>query len=316
MQQYDTLAWAIKTTAESVRGLDQLLQEISYPTLHVSVAPVVNGAVVTTPWVFSTLSLLARDAPGYYLLDMFTCECGVAGCANIHDDVHVRVNAQTVQWQFPREEPFTTRFIPTHFANNQSPMVWTFEANAYHAALQSLREQLQELERANPGVAVTFWSDDGEIQQKPLASVDTMIQEYKAWLIQKTDRINDDKAYWGPLYQADLLIPVENTAYTISVYSFLEVVCDQVLGMHDDDDPEIDDLRANWMSEQVGYYRANPQELIPLFKSMPWAALQDHGYIPHPKQTELCAWIGTQWPNVPASVMPYTSPEETDWTVL
>lgn len=316
MQQYATLEWSITTTQEDTRCLDGHANEYVRPTLCAKVVPVVNGTPMTTPWVFDPLTLFDRQLQGYYLFDMFTCDCGVAGCAGIHDHVHLRVNQDTVQWQFPREEPFLSKFIPAHFADNTSPMVMTFGAQEYHIALQSLRQQLVDLENNNPGVPVTLWPDDGQLQRKPLSSVDVLIQESNDWFLQREERIRDDKAYWGPLYRAELHIPMEETAYTIGIHSFLDAVCDKVLGQDDTDEPEIDDLRADWMTEQIGYYRDHPIELLTLFKSMPWECMQDYGYIAHANQTALATWIGTQWPNIPVVFVPEVLPEQIDWTLL
>jgi hypothetical protein len=76
-----------------------------------SVQPLVDGARLHDPGkshVFDALSVVSAGLGGGSC-DIFTCSCGVAGCAGIHEDVRIEVFGDEVSWVFP-ERPFRNSF--------------------------------------------------------------------------------------------------------------------------------------------------------------------------------------------------------------
>lgn len=315
---YDTLEWSLTPVLQDSYGYDDQGNEILLGKhVYASVQPIVNGNLVNTPWVFDTMGVLVRQDPGYYLFDMFTCTCGIAGCAGIHDEVHVRVQNDVVQWQFPRLEPFLAAFVPAHFASADNALVWTFETQYYQQSLKALMDLLRNMEAEHSDIPLQLWPEDGVPNTKAREKLDAQLTKSQAWFMDSTAQTKDERAYWGPLYRADLVVDVEGTCFNLNVHNLLEIVCDKVVGTCDDEiDEELDALRAQWQEDQVAHFRHHPGELVELFKSMPWDTLREHGYILHADQDRLKALLACQWPNVQARLVEHEHPEQQDWTRL
>ena len=69
------------------------------------VAPEIHGLRLPTSGRERPLDafslLVQRDVPGGF--DLYTCSCGVAGCAGFHDEVELSVDGQALTWQIPLE---------------------------------------------------------------------------------------------------------------------------------------------------------------------------------------------------------------------
>lgn len=316
---HDTLHWSISPVLQDVYGEDAQGNDVIVgKKLYAAVEPVINGKTIQTGWVFDTMSLLVRKSIGYYLFDVFTCSCGIAGCAGIHDEVHLRVGRDEVQLQFPRVDPFLKRFVPKYFPDADAPLIWTFDAQSYHQALDDLVVQLEAIEVANPGIPVDLWADDGMPVRKPIEPVAVQVANAKKWHAENAARIDDSKAYSGPLYQAHLAINIEDTSYNLSVHGLFEAVADTVFGVQSDDeiDEDTDKLREEWIDEQTVYFRQHPEELVALFKSLPWPSFQEHGYLSHVNSKNLIEQLAGEWPNVSVVFVPMEKPEDQDWTLL
>ena len=315
--QHDSLDWSLEPIEYESSCFDKDGNELPFTALHAKVLPIVNGVPLDTGWVYDTLGVLGRTELGHYTMDMLTCSCGVAGCAGIDDHVHIRVDADTVQWQFPRQDPFPKTLVPTHFASADAPLLWTFDAKQYHASIASLIAQLKALESSTE-LPMTLSPDDGgrrqAVQTKP--SIEDSIAQARHWVRQRQEAVRDEQAYWGVLYRADVAIPVEHTALTIGVRTVFEAVADQIFGDIDDEDTDRQEKRDAWCEEQADYFRQHPDEVVALFKSLPWSSVQEHGYIFDAQEERLCAYLASQWPNVPAKVVPYESEESKDWRTI
>lgn len=313
--QHDCLDWSIEPIEYETSCFDSDGNEIPFKALYAKVLPIVNGVPLQTAWVYDTLSVLARTEVGHYILDMLTCSCGHAGCAGIDDHVHLRVGLDTVQWQFPRLDPFPQALVPTHFASADEPLMWTFDAKQYHACIAALVAQLDALEKATD-LPFYLFPDDGVPREAVKQRVGTSIEQAKKWVRQRQDSTRDEQAYWGVLYHADVAIPVENATLTMGVRTTFEAVADQMFGQIDDEDTELQEKRDAWCEEQADYFRQHPQEVVALFKSLPWASVQEHSYLSDPHAERLYGYLASQWPNVPAKLVPFESEESKDWRLI
>lgn len=316
---YDTLEWSLTPVVQDTFAFDAKgIETVAGQKVYAAIAPIVNGTLLSTSWVFDTTALLVRNNIGYHLFNMFTCSCGEAGCAGIHDEVHLRVQSDIVQWQFPRQKPFIRILIPTHFASVDSPLVWTFDASAYATALASLIAMIEKLETQTLDMPVELWPQDGSPNNAPTQKVLIQLETAKRWFNEYSERTDDARAYWGSLYAAALTVPMDDATYNISVQNFLEVVCDQIHEKIDDTetDDELDNLRETWKQEQTGYFKSRPEEFVTLFKSMPWEELKDIGYVLNANSNQILERIGYLWPNVNACLVSDENPENMDWTKI
>lgn len=98
--------------------------------------------------VFNAVQMLTQGAESGEL-EVFTCECGVAGCAGIFEDVVVKVAEQEVRWTFP-QDPFRERLAPALVEGG--PLVIAFDRNQYVQALSELTRQIDALTEGSEGV--------------------------------------------------------------------------------------------------------------------------------------------------------------------
>jgi hypothetical protein len=76
--------------------------------------------------------------------DLYTCSCGVAGCAGLHEGVHVTLLEDTVQWAFPLGT-YRARLHPSFLSEREDSLVVTFDKGQYLSALTDLEATLQAL---------------------------------------------------------------------------------------------------------------------------------------------------------------------------
>lgn len=316
---YDTLQWSIVPLSQDVHGEDaQGHDAVVGKSLYAAVTPIINGQAIETNWVFDTVALMVRQDIGYHVFDLFTCTCGVAGCAGIHDEIHLRVGLEEVQLQIPRVEPFIKRFVPKYFPSISEPFIWTFDAKTYHQSCADLIKQIQAIEASNPMTPVELWPDDERPSKTPIESVAIQLANAHKWSSEYKANINDSKAYLGPLYQAHMSIEIEESSYNLSVNSLFDSVGNTLFGVPPEDevDEAADELRNQWLEEQTVYFRQHPQELIALFKSLPWESFQEHAYLFHADSARLTARLADSWPHVEAKLVTLERPEDQDWTTL
>lgn len=110
--------------------------------LRVQVSPRINGQPLLPDGglVFDALRVLVVGI-ACAELDLYTCGCGVAGCAGIFEDCQTVVSDDSVIWRFP-EVPFAARFAPG------IPLELRFSRADYAAALASLEANLEARRQA------------------------------------------------------------------------------------------------------------------------------------------------------------------------
>lgn len=92
--------------------------------------------------VFDAVSVLVQGTRAGEL-DIYTCTCGVAGCAGIHEEVVVEVDDAQVRWRFP-EDPFRKRLSLALLPEGE-PLVLAFDRAQYSAALADLTQRIEAL---------------------------------------------------------------------------------------------------------------------------------------------------------------------------
>jgi hypothetical protein len=95
---------------ELLETLERSESEAEY--LLVQVKPLLDGKSFFrgAGYLFDALHVLMAGAQNSEL-DIFTCGCGVAGCAGIHEECQITVDELTVTWSLPAV-PFVKQFAP------------------------------------------------------------------------------------------------------------------------------------------------------------------------------------------------------------
>lgn len=314
---YDTLEWDIAPVLQNVYDEDAAGKEMLLGQfLHLEVTPIVNGTRVETPWVFDTAEVLARRDIGYHLFDLFTCTCGVAGCAGIHNDVHLRIDTKNVQLQFPRVKPFIENLVPKHFPNTETPLVWTFDAKQYQLASEDLISRLLALEVENIGTPMSLFPEDDYAFSNPAKSIALQLSRAAQYFAEYTADVNENKLYLGPLYQAELKIEIEDDVYTLRVSDVFEAAYDNLVSEQSKDNDENDQARKNWIQKKIVYFRESPQELVAFAKSLSWESFHMYGYLMRATTEHPMVQLKQQWPNIVVTFVPADNPETQDWTLL
>lgn len=89
-------------------------------------------------------------------LDLYTCSCGVAGCAGLHEGVRVSLDDKQVHWAFP-PNTYRSRLHGVHGAfapENPQPAVISFNKAQYLGALGGLKAELVRLAQVHPHMQI------------------------------------------------------------------------------------------------------------------------------------------------------------------
>ncbi len=96
------------------------------------------------------LPLLVQSlhAPGWY--EIFTCGCGIGGCAGIVEGIHVTHDAGSVRWFFRRPQSAGSLIDPalSEWEKTATPVTLTFDCaqmvNAIHVYLDAVRAVVRD----------------------------------------------------------------------------------------------------------------------------------------------------------------------------
>jgi hypothetical protein len=137
---------------------NEFASEGAPPQLGLDVTPLLDG-VPLMKGVFDAVDLLLHGV-GNADTDLYTCSCGVAGCAGFHYEVALREGADFMAWEFP-EEPYRTCLPGERFPAGQ-PLRLEFDKAQYAQALATLEQDLAALFAASEAavVVVPGWSCD------------------------------------------------------------------------------------------------------------------------------------------------------------
>lgn len=199
-----------------------------------SVVPIIDGLPFDVG-VLDAALLFALGARTYEF-DLFTCSCGDGGCAGFFDSVKVVSTETEVRWHIP-EAPYRARMAAELLPPPGSPIVFTFEKQAYLAALQAGERALLAHEAASDlpsALAPVSYPD-------LTTTVAAQLAETKAWLNNRLAEIAEEKQFWGPLYDATIEVTIpESTTYGI----WLTMVARQMALNAEDEEVESAKLRA------------------------------------------------------------------------
>jgi hypothetical protein len=171
--------------------------------------PLIDGVALLNGYVFDVAPLIGyglRDVD----IDLYTCGCGVAGCAGIHDEVQLRVSAASVTWTFP-EEPFRKGFSAELFPAD-APLTLRFARKQYRQALKSVEAELLAL-AADGGAPVVLAAGSPYPDLKtPLKKVLKSVRKHASrWL----GSVAREKDLFGELLNQEVLVRFANGALRV-----------------------------------------------------------------------------------------------------
>lgn len=100
--------------------------------------------------------------------DLFTCSCGVAGCAGFHDYVLHKKSIGEVIWTFPQEDYYKT-----------DQKVYTFKQEQFDFEFKALKEKMLSLEKERVHHE-TMLSDEGLYEEENSKAVMTAFELQKS----------------------------------------------------------------------------------------------------------------------------------------
>lgn len=238
----------------------------SRPYVSVNVRLLVNGKEPTKTHTFDARTVVAYGARSCHV-DLYTCSCGVAGCAGIHDDVAIVANADTVTWTFP-EDPFRAQFDAELFPADR-PLQVQFDTRQYLQALADLEAQLFELVMSSEEhaalVPYTYPDFDRVIGEELVSAKD--------WADKRLAHIAYLKSMFQHLYDQEVLVEWPNGAMqcagVVSLAQELAFRRAEALKL----DPEAEDAtRYEIMERDIApAFVASDEAIFAMVRAIPWA---------------------------------------------
>ena len=267
---FDILTWHLTQEDIPLTKWDDAAQAIvalNATVTYVDVRPVINGQLVNGPSeVFDTLAMFVRQHIGTHRVDLWTCGCGVAGCAGIHDDMYIEVTEHTVSWHVPREEPFIRVFETTWFAGQLTNWKWTFSKEQYSQAIAALKAQLLTLESTKP---VVLWRDEDSDSKEPLSLTEVWATSQEHYYKYKQREL-DFQNSWGILHNADIKTRMGDVWYVISAQSIVSEAAEYLF--------EDSDEQRNWTDNvALPKLRETPELIYELAANLTYD-LVSHGW--------------------------------------
>lgn len=181
----------------------------------IQVVPEVDGIIVSFA-VFDALSVIAHHLTSASF-DLFTCSCGVAGCAGIFKEVALCVTDETVSWTFP-EEPFRGRLDAALFPADR-PLRLVFDKAQYAQALSDLWERLLAVEAEGP-TPVAVQPDCYPDLSEPLG---TQLKQCQAGVAAWRARMAERAALYREFIDAEVRIQLRSGAeYRVFLESLVD----------------------------------------------------------------------------------------------
>jgi hypothetical protein len=86
---------------------------------------------------------------------LYTCSCGVPGCAGLHEGVLVSIADAQVTWAFP-SITYRKKLQPPFVSETLESVVLTFQSEQYFEAFKNLTARLHALAADNPHLQLSF----------------------------------------------------------------------------------------------------------------------------------------------------------------
>ena len=109
--------------------------------------------------------------------DLFTCSCGVAGCAGFHDQISLEQDGANVKWTLPKEGYEALLSTPETL---EPRLVFNFERTGYVQALNQLEQDLLTLESIL-GPIELFSNITGEDTVSAVIALQTLFADSRAY---------------------------------------------------------------------------------------------------------------------------------------
>lgn len=269
-----TLFLSFKTEVrECMTYAEEDLTGVARPYLGVTVRPLVDGVeLLETRFIFDIGSVIARGAePSEF--DPFTCSCGVAGCAGIHEEVELTASDSEVHWTFP-ESCFRAVLNPEVFASDE-PLVAKFDKRQYLQALADVEAEIVQLE-ASRGLPVVLPLDSYPELSEPFAQqLNNMRAHTREWISSQ----NAHKELFGPLINEELVVEFANEdRYSLGLTSLVYDKVEQLREARDacaDSNDELDEDEDPLAFERlvVPQFLADRDCAIAFARTLSWETL-------------------------------------------
>lgn len=124
--------------------------------------------------VFNGVNVIPASKFDFAEFDLFTCGCGVAGCAGFHTEVIQNKKEKAVQWTFPNDQSY-----------NVNKLIYEFERLDFEGQIEDLRSQMLKLEKLNMHLTMCVKEDEGyddeEAEEKNSFEVLHKLEESFKW---------------------------------------------------------------------------------------------------------------------------------------
>ena len=205
--------------------IEAKLDELAAPDAYVvSPSLMVDGMALqrtgANPLVNTYEMIVRATTSGEF--DLFTCSCGVAGCAGYQSEVEVIEQAETFTWVIPLEG--YGRVLNPELLEGLAPgepLRLVFEREAYLGQINKLDEFIRTAIAAHRFIAVDASERELELDQKPLKlsayvkNLKRARKDHKAL----TARYRAFDACLGDLVTKTILLTVGEHEFSASVYS-------------------------------------------------------------------------------------------------
>lgn len=258
--EFRKLSFSFDTATLASEAFNENNEEIDGPPYRsVEARPVVDGLpLLPTGYLFDTLAVLSYGRKTC-ATDLFTCSCGVAGCAGIHEEVEIVRTVRDVSWTFP-EDPFRTRLEPRLFPAGEFLTV-RFARGQYDAALRALEREL-EVMGADGGLPVVIPPDSSPDLS---LSVRTQIQNAKKFAAQYLKRLAHRKAIFGLLYDQRVVVQfADGVRRYLAATVAAELQAEHISVETDEDSSEV--LEKVVLPELL----RNPHAIGEVLRTLPW----------------------------------------------
>jgi hypothetical protein len=157
-----------------LKGLKQIMDKIEFTIGEITeiknsnireydVQVILNGTVLTHQ-IFNAGDVVPTSRFDFAQFDLFTCGCGVAGCAGFFTRVIHQKTNNSVKWTFPDDNSYIVEKLE-----------YEFDRSEFENALENLRNKMLDLEKDNcyPCSFIDYDSSYGEANPnyKPKSSV-------------------------------------------------------------------------------------------------------------------------------------------------
>ena len=239
------------------------------PYFVVTVRPVCDGLPLAESGdVFDVITLLCHGAVSAEF-DLYTCSCGVAGCAGIFEQVQLVIDGDTASWTFP-EEPFR-KYLNVALCPADEPLTVLFSRAQYEQALIALEADLLALDETNT-LPLMFPPGDPPEDERTFATMMALVRKRSAaWKQEQADR----HELFGPLLKEQVHVEfTDGRRFYMDVISLAHAHAELLREANDSEG----DSKEALSDTVVPSYLADREAVLAFARSQPWSLMDDHCY--------------------------------------